>query len=87
MGESAARTCGRSAICGAPNAKIATNQINMIGPNQRPIPAVPWRCTAKSATITPSDIGTMKGWNEGVTTSRPSKALSTDMAGVIRQSP
>ena len=63
------------------------NQSSVIGPNQRPTPAVPKCWTANSATSTPSAIGTTSGCSAGVATLRPSTALSTEMAGVSRQSP
>ena len=63
------------------------NQTKVIGPNQRPTPAVPTRCTANSPTSTPSAIGTTSGSKAGVATFKPSMALSTEIAGVSRQSP
>ena len=42
---------------------------------------------AMTPTMTPIAIGITIGWNAGVATVRPSTALSTEMAGVSRQSP
>ena len=63
------------------------NQTRVIGPNQPPTPAVPNRCTANRATSTAMEIGNTTGSRAGVATLRPSTALSTEMAGVSRQSP
>ena len=50
-------------------------------------PAVPKCWTANKPTIRPIEIGKTSGANSGVATFRPSTALSTEIAGVSRQSP
>ena len=50
-------------------------------------PAVPKCCRANNPTIRPIEIGTTSGAKSDVATLRPSTALSTEIAGVSRQSP
>ena len=53
----------------------------------RPTTAVPKRCNANRPTSTISDSGSTQAFSAGVTTSRPSIAPSTEIAGVITLSP
>ena len=57
------------------------------GPKIDPMRAVPRLCTANRPMRIAMVIGITYGVNTGVTTSRPSTALSTEMAGVIMPSP
>ena len=59
----------------------------MIGPKTRPMRSVPRFWTRNSATRMPIAIGMTHCSNALVATSKPSTALSTEMAGVIRPSP
>jgi hypothetical protein len=59
----------------------------VIGPNDTPTFAVPWRWIANSAIRIPIVIGTTYGLNAGVATSSPSTAERTEIAGVIAPSP
>jgi len=86
-GDSASRMCGAFTISLRPSTRMTANQTPVTGPNQRPTPAVPTRWTANKAMMTPSAIGTTSGSKAGVATFRPSTALSTEIAGVSRQSP
>ena len=70
-----------------PQAPIDTNQAIITGPNRRPTAAVPWRCTANSATMITAVIGTIQLSNSGSMTLMPSTADSTEIAGVIMLSP
>ena len=71
---------------GLPGAGEALSR-GLIGPNQRPTAAVPICWTANRPMMTPSASGTTTGSNAGVATFSPSIALSTEIAGVSRQSP
>ena len=66
---------------------MVTNHTHITGPNSRPTLAVPCRWIKKSAQMMTSVTGTMKGCSAGATTSRPSTAESTEIAGVIMPSP
>ena len=66
---------------------MAKNQHSVTGPNTAPMPAVPRRCAANSATRMMQLIGTTNDENALVATSSPSTADSTVMAGVITPSP
>ena len=70
-----------------PMAPMTTNQRNITGPKATPTRWVPNRCARKSATNTTSAIGTTAEANSGATSSRPSTALSTEIAGVMMLSP
>lgn len=70
-----------------PSAPMATNQRNMIGPNTTPTLCVPKRWARKRAMRTTSEIGTTADASPGATSSKPSTALSTDIAGVMMLSP
>ena len=63
------------------------NQTNMIGPKTAPTPAVPRRWKKKRTTRITIVSGITYGLKNGVAISRPSTALSTEMAGVIMPSP
>ena len=66
---------------------MATNHTMVIGPKNRPIPPVPCFCTMNSNSKITSVIG-MTYWVKACdTTSRPSTADSTEMAGVMTPSP
>jgi len=70
-----------------PSAASTTNHTKVTGPKTAPTLAVPRRWKRKSPTRITSVPGTTKGRKRGVATSRPSIALSTEMAGVIMPSP
>lgn len=74
-------------MCAAPSSASTTNQTIMTGPNARPITAVPQRCTANSTVRITSPSGTTQVPSCGFTVSSPSTALSTEMAGVMNESP
>ncbi len=59
----------------------------MIGPKNPPTRPVPKRCTKNSAVSTASVIGITSSFSASSTTSRPSTALKTEIAGVIMPSP
>jgi hypothetical protein len=67
-------------------ARIA-NQPTITGPNNRPTVAVPRLWTRNNATRITAAIGTTRCSSDGWTTSRPSTAESTEIAGVIIESP
>jgi len=70
-----------------PNTASEPNQAAMIGPKKRPSGPVPKRWTKKSVERITRVAGTTKVSRLGVTTSRPSTADITEMAGVIMPSP
>ena len=70
----------------APDTASATNHTTMIGPKARPTFAVPLRWIQNSTTITARVTGITARLKVGSSSSRPSTALSTEMAGVIRAS-
>ena len=59
----------------------------MIGPKARPIFAVPSDCAANSPARITTAAGRMNGVKAWVTTLSPSRALSTEIAGVMTESP
>jgi hypothetical protein len=59
----------------------------VIGPKNLPMPPVPRFCTANRPNSTTSVSGITNCLNAGDTTSRPSTADSTEMAGVMTPSP
>ena len=59
----------------------------MTGPNSRPTRWVPHRWTANSTARIAAASGTTASARRGETTSRPSIADSTEIAGVITLSP
>ncbi len=71
----------------SPSTKITTNHSARMGPNATPTRPDPCGCIANSATRISTVSGTIYGWKAGVTSSSPSTALSTEMAGVIKPSP
>ena len=66
---------------------MVTNHTSVMGPKNLPMPAVPRFCTAKRQNSTTSVSGITHSLNAGDTTSRPSTADSTEIAGVITPSP
>ena len=66
---------------------MTTNHTIITGPNTREIRSVPRRCTRKSTTRIVTATGITHDSNAVVATSKPSTALSTEIAGVIRPSP
>ena len=66
---------------------MAVNQTTMTGPKRRPTRAVPNRCAANSPTMISAVMGMINGSSDGSTTSRPSTADRTEIAGVIMLSP
>ena len=59
----------------------------MIGPKKAPTRAVPRDCIANSANKIPAAITSVQGLNPLSTYCSPSVADSTDIAGVIIESP
>ena len=86
-GLSAARISGWPTMCDTPSTAIATNHNTVIGPKNLPMPPVPRFCTKNRPNSTTSVIGTTYCLKAGETTSRPSTAESTEIAGVITPSP
>ena len=66
---------------------MTTNQTSMMGPKARPILAVPKRCTENRAIRMATAAGITYGWKASVRTLTPSRALSTEIDGVITPSP
>ena len=66
---------------------MTANHTIITGPKKAPTRAVPNFCTMNSPISTITVSGTTNGPNTGVATSRPSTALSTEIAGVIMPSP
>ena len=66
---------------------MVTNQTTMIGPKILPTLPVPRRWIEKSPTSTTQVSGTTQGLKPGAASSSPSRADSTEMAGVIIPSP
>ena len=67
-------------------ARVA-NQSTITGPNITPTRWVPKRCTRNRPSSTPTEIGSTHDLSAGATTSRPSAAPSTEIAGVMTLSP
>ena len=63
------------------------NHTAITGPNRRPTAPVPKRWAANSTVRITSAIGTTSECSDGSTTSIPSTAESTEIAGVIIPSP
>ena len=59
----------------------------MIGPNARPIAAVPKRWTTNRPTRITTASGMTNGFRAVVATLTPSSALNTEIAGVMTPSP
>ena len=70
-----------------PRTAIEMNQTAVRGPKIAPIPAVPCRCTANTAEMMMTAIGTTHCCSAGAAILRPSTAPSTEMAGVMMPSP
>ena len=71
-----------------PEARRSTaNHTTITGPNTLAMPAVPRDCTANRATRMTTETGITQSSNALVATSKPSTALSTEIAGVISPSP
>ena len=87
IGFSAANTPGAWTTSAKPMAPREVNQTNMTGPNTLPMMAVPKRSTANSPVIKTREIMITYLERSGDKTSKPSTALSTEMAGVIMLSP
>ncbi|MOA22045.1 hypothetical protein D3C78_1425740 [compost metagenome] len=86
-GLTAARISGWSRICHTPSRARQENHSSVIGPKNLPMPAVPRFCTANRASSTSSVKGRTNWRKCGETTSRPSTADSTEIAGVMTPSP
>ncbi len=65
----------------------AENQTSIIGPNNLPTAAVPNRCTPNKIRIMTTVSGITILFKSGCTTSKPSTAERTEIAGVITDSP
>src|SRR3546814_9014423 len=83
----ACNTSGSWVMLSTPSAASARNHMPVTGPNTLPTFSVPNRWLANSATSTSTVNGTIQLLNCGATTSRPSSADSTEIAGVITPSP
>ena len=59
----------------------------MMGPNSKPTFAVPWDWIANRPIRMAIAVGMTKGVKPGLTVFRPSTADSTEIAGVIIESP
>ena len=70
-----------------PSAAIARNQPSMIGPKIPPMKAAPFFWTANRASRMTTVSGTTTGARTGASTFRPSRALRTEIAGVMAPSP
>ncbi len=70
-----------------PEAASEANHTTMTGPKRRPTTPVPRRWIANSRTRIAAAIGTTSSCNDGATTSTPSTAESTEIAGVMMLSP
>ncbi len=66
---------------------MVRNHTSVMGPKKRPMPPVPRFCTANRQKSTTRVSGMTQSLNAGETTSRPSMADSTEMAGVMTPSP
>ena len=86
-GESAMRMRGLAMMCGMPMHARIPNHANMMGPKTFPIFDVPLRWARKSAVRIARATGTTYVAMVGKATSRPSTAESTEMAGVMTESP
>ncbi len=83
----AARTVGSSRICKAPAIAIDKNQTTMIGPNIAATLAVPRLCAANNPIRMMTVSGATNSPNAGLASFSPSTADSTEIAGVITESP
>ena len=87
VGDSPSSTPGCPMMCGTPSTASTTNQMTMTGPNSLPTWCVPKRCTANSRARMTTPIGSTASASSGCATSRPSTADSTEIAGVMSESP
>jgi len=71
----------------SPKTAIAANHTTVIGPKNLPMPPVPRFCTANSPNKMMSVSGITYFLKAGDTTSKPSTADSTEIAGVMTPSP
>ena len=74
-------------MCSTPSDAMAISHSTMMGPKNLPMPCVPCFCTQNSRNSTNRVMGMTYSLKVGETTSRPSTADSTEMAGVITPSP
>ena len=87
MGDSALSTEGSPTTLPSPKIASEPNQAAITGPKKRPSGPVPKRWTKNSVERITSVTGTTIASRFGVTTSRPSTADITEIAGVIIPSP
>jgi hypothetical protein len=83
----AQRISGWVTMCETPSTAIVKNQMSVTGPKNLPMPLVPRFCTANRQNSTTSVSGITYCLKWGETTSSPSTADSTEMAGVMTPSP
>ena len=86
-GLSADRISGCRTIWLTPSTASTANHRSVTGPKKRPMPAVPFFCTANRANRMTSVSGITPACSRGESTSRPSTADSTEIAGVMTPSP
>ena len=70
-----------------PSTAMTANHSSITGANALPIVEVPKRCTTNKATRITTASGITNGFSVEVTTLTPSRALSTEIAGVMTPSP
>jgi hypothetical protein len=87
VGDSAARISGCRTMCGTPRTARTTNHTAMTGPKAFPTASVPHRWTTNSTVRTTTETGSTSCLSEGLTTTRPSIADMTEIAGVMTLSP
>jgi len=66
---------------------MATNHTNISGPKSLPMEPEPRVCKAKSPTNTAQARGSTSPLEAGAANSNPSRAASTEITGVMAQSP
>ena len=74
-------------MCSTPAIAIETNQTTMMGPNMAATFAVPRLCAANSAIRMMTVSGTTNSVKAGLASLSPSTAESTEIAGVMTESP
>ena len=87
MGLTDAMMPGSSIILERPSKASVANQTSMIGPNTLPTVPVPRFCTINNPSRITIAMGITQELNAGETSSSPSTALNTEMAGVMIPSP
>ena len=87
MGLTDAMMPGSSMIFDRPRSASVANHATMIGPNTLPTVPVPRFCTINNPSKITMAIGITQELNAGETSSSPSTALNTEMAGVMIPSP